>query len=69
MIMSNLGHVECNGIKQCPCCNHKAEMIKYYSSDDKDNWYKVLCNKCALCTRKLSSKAQAKKTWNRRNGK
>lgn len=32
----------------------------------KGTWFKISCSKCGMRTCKLSSKAQAKKTWNRR---
>ena len=65
--MSNIAFVECKDLLKCPCCNHKADMIEFQDPFVKsENWYKVSCSKCSIRTCRLSSKYQAKKTWNRR---
>lgn len=67
--MSNESFIECDGIDKCPCCNHVADMWAYqspYGISHKDSWFVILCSKCGMRTRELSSKRQALKTWNRR---
>ena len=71
--MSNYSFIECERIDKCPCCRYTAEMFAFQSPMGpyhKESWYRVQCSKCGMQTRKMSSKAQALKTWNRRkNGK
>ncbi len=46
----------------CPCCRSTADFLE----SRKDGRWKVLCGRCGMRTAFLSSKSQARKTWNRR---
>jgi len=53
----------------CPCCGSRAEYYMWnskYVYDKPPKECKVACTKCSLRTCFVSSKAQAKKSWNRR---
>lgn len=55
---------------KCPCCDSKSEMWEVRGRrielDSHNKYYKISCTKCGMRTCQLSSKAQARKTWNRR---